>query len=301
MRSPFSAFFGGAARQSMEPLLAKEGKEDVSRSGSPIARSPGAGARASAILSTLLLRRRQVLVLIVFVVCFSSLLVGSRKLAKRVADRQHIFDLTVRVTREPFVEVPEPQKLFAWNSEPFLPPAESPIAYLNGSLAEFRGHQRNAPPAKEHTLSLYPAVQDLHSLPDNVRPEEIVFGFASPYHRARDMCRTWRHFLKHGSQCLLVLPPEEYMYLRDMQFYLEKEELGRCHVVVADLGKFTRYEHRVMNMPRQMQQEEFLDSSGNKIIPKWFVVQDDDSQILDMRVLQREMSLRRHDEDHMRM
>ena len=281
----------------MEPLLAKEGKEGLSPLFSPGYRVYGTG---SAVLSSLFVRKRQVLTVLAAAAVLLAAVSGTRSFARRVADRQHVFDLSIRTTTEPFVEVDTPQQLYSWSTEKFLPPAESSLAYLNASLAQLRGHQRNAHPAKEHTLSLYPSVQDFSALPDSVRPEEIVFGFTSPYHRARDMCRTWRHYLRHGSQCLITLPPEEYMYVRDMKYYLEKEGLGRCHVLVHNLPKHGRYEHRVMDQPRRMQQEEFLDDNGKKIIPKWYVVADDDSQILDLQILQREMASRRHDEDHMR-
>jgi len=68
-----------------------------------------------------------------------------------------------------------------------------------------------------------------------------------------------------------------------MQYYLKKEGLNHCKVATVDMGRYHRYEHRVMNMPRSMQQQEWTDRNGNKVEPKWYVVLDNDSQVLDMR------------------
>jgi hypothetical protein len=98
---------------------------------------------------------------------------------------------------------------------------------------------------------------------------------------------------------LIVLPKEEEPFKQEMQFYLQKEGLSHCRVTVVDLGKYTRYEHRVMNLPRAMVNEQWTDTEGKPVTPKWYIVADDDSQMLDMRALRREMGARQHKDVHM--
>lgn len=191
-----------------------------------------------------------------------------------------VHSIRLKTVEEAYVAVRDPQRRFTWSAETFLPA---------GKLDS----------AKEHTIAIHPREAKLDDLPDSVSPEEIVFGFTTPYKRAREMCTTWKHFLRHGSQCLIVLPREEEPYRREMQFYLAKEGLDHCKVATVDLGQYQRYENRVLNMPRAMSEQQWTNGKGESVTPKWYVVVDDDSQVLDMRLLQREMASRPHQEHHM--
>lgn len=267
----------------MEPLLSKE---------------KGYGRSANSNLPVSSLRRHRLLSYVFGLASAVVLLLSARSVLRRINDRQHIFDITLRTKQEPFIESKTPQKVFDWSEDAFLPRRESPLEWINGSLAHYRGYERNAAPSKEHTINVYPRQAVISGLPDNVKPEEIVFGFTSPYLRVRDMCATWKHFLKSGAQCVIALPKDQVMFVRDLKYYLEKEGLEHCHVEAVDLGKYERYEQRVMNMPRLMHNTAYTDKNGKEIKPKWFVVADDDTQVLDIALLQREMSKRPHTQDH---
>lgn len=292
MKSPFSSFFGGPGRQSMEPLLSKEAKEPFSRSSSPILKSH---ARGGAYLTV---RKQRLFAYILILAFLVSVYLGSRNFVRKLNDRRHVFDITLHTATEPYTKPKDPQKVYTWSQDAFLPEKQSSFAYLNGSLAQFRGYQPNAPPHKEHTISIHPKEADLSGLPDNVKPEEIVFGFTSPYLRVREMCATWKHFLSSGAQCVIALPKEQETFVKDLHYYLEKENLQHCQVKTVDLGKYQRYEQRVLNMPRLMSRNTtYIDRNGKPVEPKWYIVADDDTQVLDMRVLRREMNMRPHNED----
>ena len=188
-------------------------------------------------------------------------------------------NIRLKTVQEPYVAVRDPQRRYSWSSDAFMPA---------------KGHNE-----REHAVPIFPRQAVLDGLPDSVSPEEIVFGFTTPYKRAREMSTTWKHFLQYGSQCLIVMPREEEPYRREMEFYLAKEGLEHCRVATVDLGQYQRYEHRVLNMPRAMSEQRWTTRSGEPVMPKWYVVVDDDSQVLDMRLLQREMASRLNQEDHM--
>lgn len=297
---PFSIYFGGASRQSMEPLLKEKTKEEglspYSRSSSPSSVDssephwkPGFS-----------LRRHRLLAVTVTLLGVVSLLASFHAYTAYTIHEPQIFNITLDAEVQPFVAPKNGQKVFEWRREPFLPDSPSALKKAKQRLQSLVGIDGVAPATvhQTHQIPLHPKVASLDDLPDHVRTDEIVFGFTSPYRRAREMCKTWKHFLQHGSHCLIVLPKEEIVYKKDMEFYLRKEGL-QCKVETVDLGQYERYEHRVMDLPRRMVMQNWHNKEGNKVEPKWFVVADDDTQILDMRLLQREMSSRTHQEDHM--
>lgn len=278
----------------MEPLLKeKEKEEPCSRSSTPSSISSAGSWNPGP------LARRQRLFITLIAIGLLSISVLSWKTFKSSRSPQpQAFDITLQLQETPYVVAKDGQKIFDWREDSFLPSSPSLAEKAIERICKVAGYAVPTPKQHSHAISVQPKTVSLEGLPDHVRNEEIVFGFTSPYHRAREMCSTWRHFLKDGAQCLIVLPKEEIVYKKEMEFYLQQEGLG-CRVETIDLGQYPRYEQRVMNMPRAMRAQEWTDKAGNKIEPKWYVVADDDTQILDMRVLRREMSSRPHSEDHL--
>lgn len=278
----------------MEPLLKeKEKEEPCSRSSTPSSVS-SAGSWNPGLLA----RRQRLFVTLLITGVLSLVGFSWYTFARHEQSQSQSFDITLRLQEEPYVVAKDGQRIFDWREDAFLPSSRSLPAKALEKIKKVAGYASPPPVKTVHTLSVQPKTVSLAGLPDHVRNEEIVFGFTSPYRRAREMCSTWRHFLQHGSHCLIVLPKEEIVYKQEMEFYLREEGLN-CRVETVDLGQYPRYEHRVMNMPRAMRAQQWTDAKGNKVEPKWYVVADDDTQILDMRVLRREMSSRPHSEDHL--
>lgn len=268
------------ARRSMEPLLGEKQQLYPARPSSPD--EPRQSGYHSALPARKLLPLLGVvtaLSVLAFVLAKDQVQQPLRLLSSSSKAQKTPHSIRLKTVEEPYLAVRDPQRRYTWSSEAFLPA---------GKLD-----------THEHTIAIHPRQAKLDDLPDTVNPEEIVFGFTTPYKRAREMSMTWSHFLRHGSQCLIMLPREEEPYRREMEFYLSKEGLDHCQVATVDLGQYQRYEHRVLNMPRAMSERTWTNSKGEQVTPKWYVVVDDDSQVLDMRLLQREMASRPHQENHM--
>lgn len=278
----------------MEPLLKEKEKEDpCSRSSSPSSISSAGTWNPGP-----LVRRQKLFGIIAFIGLLAVFVAGWHTHKKYGPSQPSTFDITLHLKEEPYVVAKDGQKIFDWREDAFLPSTPSISTRVSEKVQRLAGYDVPKPAPPKHTLSVQPKVASLEGLPDNVRNEEIVFGFTSPYRRVREMCSTWKHFLQHGSHCVIVLPKEEIVYKQELEYYLEQEGVN-CKIDTVDLGQYPRYEHRVMNMPRTMYTHQWTDTQGNPIQPKWYVVADDDTQILDMSTLRREMSAREHTEDHM--
>jgi hypothetical protein len=269
----------------------KDDSDIYSRSASP--------ASVSSTASTGLGVRRQRFYAVLVAAAVGGLFIYGWHLTSQHLDTKlHTFDITLRLQEEPYVAIKDGQRVFDWRENAFLPPATPIHKQAAQKVKSLVGYQPTISPPVKHDITVQPKTVNLDGLPDHVRSDEIVFGFTSPYRRAREMCSTWKHFLQHGSHCLVLLPKEEIVYKREMEFYLQQEGLD-CKVETIDLGQYPRYEHRVMSLPSRMYAHEWYNKQGDKVQPKWFIVADDDTQILDMRVLQREVSQRIHTEDNL--
>lgn len=153
------------------------------------------------------------------------------------------------------------------------------------------------------TIPLFPRTSSLDAYPPDqrVRAADIVFAFATDVDRAKKMAPSWKHFLKHGSSCLIVLPPEEKDRHEEVAQMLAEQGLKRCKTVNIDLDTsiYGRYEHRMLYMPRALLAQDWQGEDGQKVDPRWYIVLDDDTHILDMSVLQRELSSRSHAEPNL--
>lgn len=280
----------------MEPLLKekdKEKQEPCSRSSSPSSISSAGSWNPGP-----LVRRQKILGFLAFTALLAILSLGWHTFGTRWKSQPSVFDIVLQLKEEPYSVAKDGQKVFDWREDSFLPSSPSLSTKAYEKIRKVAGYEVPAPSIPRHTIKVQPKTVNLEGSIDHVRNDEIVFGFTSPYRRAREMCSTWRHFLQHGSHCLIVLPKEEMVYQKEMEFYLKQEGLN-CKVDTVDLGQYPRYEHRVMNMPRMMSNHQWTDANGKHVQPKWYIVADDDTQILDMGVLRREMSSRPHTEDHM--
>lgn len=278
----------------MEPLLKeKEKEEPCSRSSTPSSISSAGTWNPGP-----LVRRQRLFGFLAIIALLAVSLLGWHTFESHRSPKPSTVDITLQLREEPYVVAKDGQKVFDWRHDSFLPAKQPLTTRVVDQVHRLAGYKVPAPSPHKHTIAVQPKVASLEGLPDHVKNEEIVFGFTSPYRRVREMCSTWRHFLQHGSHCMIVLPKEEIVYKQELEFYLEQEGLN-CKMETVDLGQYPRYEHRVMNMPRVMYTQQWTDAQGNHVQPKWYVVADDDTQILDMSKLRREMAARPHTEDHM--
>lgn len=100
--------------------------------------------------------------------------------------------------------------------------------------------------SSSHTLDIFP----VHAQLDAHAPtsEQLLFAFTTTAKRAAEFHTLWRHFLQHGSPCIVVLPPEEAEEREALQ-----ETIGsQCHVRVSDRA---RYEDRVGSVAQEATDE----------------------------------------------
>lgn len=246
-------------------------------------------------------RPQRILLFVGLAACLAPFLWYSRRAVKQAWEKPQVYDIELHATVKAYHAPEDPQRVFDWSSDNLLPQPDAHLRYSNGLITNTRSSAGSASSPHVVPVDIYPPKISMDGAIDLVKPEEVVMSFTTPYSRAREMCKYWKHFLSTGAQCLVVLPREEYMFIKDLQYYLEKEGLQHCHVISPNLGDNRgRYEHRVLDAPRRMTLEQYHDRSGKEIKPKWYIVIDDDTQFLDFDLLLRELSSRRHTERHMR-
>lgn len=213
--------------------------------------------------------------------------------------RKHYIDIVVRPQEEQYFGNLHRQEQYTWTTDRFLP-QDSLLSWTVRPFAWVLGLTIPRP-VREHAIATFPRQIELNDdLPQTVQAEEIVFGFVTPYSRAKEMSEHWDQFLRQGANCLVVLPPNEASLVDELTYFLRtKRGFKGCRATTVDLGQYPRYEHRVLDLPRRMFMQTWTDAYGKVITPKYYVVGDDDTAWLDLRALQREMSLRDYTKHHM--
>lgn len=196
--------------------------------------------------------------------------------------RPHHYSVSIRTEVHPFGDA--------------VARAHAPIA-PNWSTKPFLGFDnQTGSPAREHTLSLFPRLASLDAFPadQHVNAEDIVFAFATDVARIRKMAPSWKHFLRQGSSCLIVLPPVQRKRHGEVAKILAEHGLSRCKSITSDVDakSYPRYEHRMLNMPQALLAQDWRTEDDRELHPRWYIVLDDDTHVLDMGILLRELSSR---------
>ncbi|GAA5826643.1 hypothetical protein JCM3770_004611 [Rhodotorula araucariae] len=215
-----------------------------------------------------------------------------------------------RPVERPFVRERRPEDPVPWTADPLLPPRSAGserrrAAQLRLAAAGVENAAGDGafvpPPARTvvdedpvptHHVEVFPRKIALVAGQDGVEeflpaPERMMFGIVTTTQRAKTMSQLWTRWMipqfpgdENTPTCLVLLSEEEVAEdVEDLKQVLRARNLS-CGVRI---GKYARYEVRVLSMVKQM--KDYADDINQRT--DWFIVNDDDTFWVDMRATRR--------------